>query len=457
MRYQLRYIPFLCFVGAKLCLFFVTCKFLRNFVLKISNFELMSQFLTLKCNHIKGRIILPASKSISNRALLINALAGNRNLPLNLSDSDDTDVMLRALQKMPDIIDIGAAGTSMRFLTAYLSVTPGCHVITGTERMRHRPISILVEALRQLGADITYEGEEGFPPLRITGNKNLEGGALTVPGDVSSQYISALLMIAPTLRKGVRLTLTGNIASKPYLEMTLSMMREFGARAEWTAEDTVTVQPGTYSQHGYHIESDWSAASYWYEMVALATEKDTQVELVGLHRKSIQGASRVSQLFHELGVETQDYTEPDGTEVTRLQKGGSITDRFCCDLTHQPDLAQTFVVTCCMLDIPFHITGLQSLKIKETDRITALRTELRKLGYDIREQDDSILFWNREHCPVQESPAIDTYEDHRMAMSFAPACLRTDKEIKINNPHVVSKSYPAYWTDLEKAGFKICR
>ncbi len=456
MRYQLRYIPFLCFVGAKLWHFFVTCKFLRNFVLKISNFGLMSQFLTLNCSHIKGRIVLPASKSISNRALLINALAGNRNLPLNLSDSDDTDVMLRALQQMPDIIDIGAAGTSMRFLTAYLSVTPGCHVITGTERMRHRPISILVEALRQLGADITNEGEDGFPPLRITGNKDLEGGALTVPGDVSSQYISALLMIAPTLRKGLQLTLTGNIASKPYLEMTLSMMREFGARAEWTAEDTITVQPSPYSQHGYHIESDWSAASYWYEAVALATEEDTRIDLAGLHRESIQGDSRVSRLFSELGVETQFFTEPDGTEITRLRKKGGVSGFFRCDLTHQPDLAQTFVVTCCMLNLPFRITGLQSLRIKETDRITALQRELHKLGYDITEQEGSILSWDGTHGTAQENPAIDTYEDHRMAMSFAPACLRTGKKLRINNPQVVSKSYPAFWTDLEKAGFNIC-
>jgi len=426
-------------------------------VLKISNFESMSHFLTLTCKQPKGRIVLPASKSISNRALLINALAGNNKLPLNLSDSDDTDVMLRALQEMPEIIDIGAAGTSMRFLTAYLSVTPGKHVITGTERMRHRPIAILVDALRQLGGNITYVGEEGFPPLCIIGNSNLEGGELTVPGDVSSQYISALLMIAPTLCKGLHLTLIGNIASKPYLEMTLSMMREFGAQAEWTSENAITVQHSPYGQHSYHIESDWSAASYWYETVALSTEKNTQIDLIGLHQESIQGDSRVRELFNELGVRTEYFVEQDGTEITRLQKGGNVTDYFSCDLTHQPDLAQTFVVTCCMLNIPFRITGLQSLKIKETDRITALRTELRKLGYEIKEQNNSILIWNGEHCPMEEIPSIDTYEDHRMAMSFAPACLRTDRQIQINNPQVVTKSYPAFWEDLEKGGYKICR
>jgi len=407
----------------------------------------MSHLLISPCRQPKGRIVLPASKSISNRALLINALAGNRELPNNLSDSDDTQVMLRALQKMPQTINIGAAGTAMRFMTAYLSVTAGEHVITGTERMRHRPIAILVDALRQLGAGIAYEGEEGFPPLRIVGNSKLEGGELTVPGDVSSQYISALLMIAPTLQKGLRLTLTGNIASRPYLEMTLCMMREFGAKADWKEENTIEVLPCPYGQHSYHIESDWSAASYWYEIVALSADKDAQIDLVGLHRESIQGDSRVRQMFNELGIETQYFTEPDGTEITRLTKGGSITSRFSYDFTHQPDLAQTFVVTCAMLSIPFRLTGLQSLRIKETDRITALRTELRKLGYDIKEEGDSILFWDGERCQAEGEPAIDTYQDHRMAMAFAPCILKLNS-LRINNPEVVSKSYPRFWEDF---------
>ena len=213
--------------------------------------------------------MLPASKSISNRALILNALSKSTSLPDNLSDSDDTRVMLRALQDMPEFIDIGAAGTAMRFLTAYLSVMPGEHTISGTERMKHRPIGILVDALRQLGATITYEGEEGFPPLRIVGHDDLDGGSLTVPGDVSSQYISALLMIAPTLKEGLHLTLEGNIASRPYLDMTISMMRDFGAKVEWQGDNVIEVQPGSYLQRPYHIESDWSAASYWYEMVPL--------------------------------------------------------------------------------------------------------------------------------------------------------------------------------------------
>lgn len=378
-------------------------------------------------------------------------------MPENLSDSDDTYVMLRALEEksLEGTIDIGAAGTAMRFLTAYLSVTPGEHVITGTERMKHRPISILVNALRQLGATIDYVGEEGFPPLRIVGHDNLEGGCLTVPGDVSSQYISALLMIAPTLHKGLCLKLTGQIASRPYLEMTISMMRDFGAKVEWKGDDVIEVQPGTYLQRPYHIESDWSAASYWYEMVALSHDENAEVDLVGLHRNSIQGDSRVWSLMAELGVETQHLVEPDGTEVVRLRKNGDITCYFSCDFTHQPDLAQTFAVTCAMLDVPFHLYGLQSLRIKETDRIAALMKELGKM-VDIEVEGDEIKSKAPSNSPLKgglEGPYVfDTYEDHRMAMAFAPVCLRTGS-IRICNPEVVRKSYPAFWEDLKKVGF----
>ena len=409
---------------------------------------------------LRGRIVLPASKSISGRALVINALSGSSLLPDNLSDSDDTQAMLNALREMPEVIDIGAAGTAMRFLTAYLSVTPGTHTITGTERMKHRPIGILVDALRALGADIAYEGEEGFPPLRIAGRNDIEGGELSVPGNVSSQYISALLMIAPTLKKGLRLTLTEQIASRPYLDMTMSMMRDFGAEVEWIAKDVIEVKPGSYRQRPYHIESDWSAASYWYEMVALSPDAGAQVELVGLHHDSIQGDSKVWQLMSELGVATEYYEEPDGTEIIRLRKTGNLACHFCHDFSHQPDLAQTFAVTCAMLDVPFRLVGLQSLRIKETDRIVALVEELGKIV--CLEGNDSELQWegfynidDLELLPFEEF-TFDTYDDHRMAMALAPVCLRTGGEIVINNPEVVSKSYPHYWEDLEKVGFSIC-
>ena len=411
-------------------------------------------------NQLRGRVMLPASKSISNRALVLNALSGNKLLPDNLSDSDDTQVMLRALQDMPEVIDIGAAGTAMRFLTAYLSVTAGEHTITGTERMKHRPIGILVDALRKLGATITYEGEDGFPPLRIIGHDDLEGGELTVPGNVSSQYISALLMIAPTLKKGLRLTLTGTIASRPYLDMTISMMHDFGAKVDWEGDNVIDVKPGAYLQRPYHIESDWSAASYWYEMVALSRDANAEVELVGLHHDSIQGDSRVWKLFRELGVETRFEVEPNETEVVKLNKNQDITCYFSEDFTHQPDLAQTFAVTCAMLDVPFHLFGLQSLRIKETDRIAALEKELGKL-VDVEIKGDELL-WDGSYAEDMECQsgrilAFDTYEDHRMAMAFAPVCLRTNGQIQINNPQVVSKSYPSYWDDLSKVGFKVCR
>lgn len=413
--------------------------------------------------NILAEVILPASKSISNRALIIHALASGGKMSKesfgtvlkNISDCDDTFVMVRALTEMPDTIDIMAGGTAMRFLTAYLSVTPGTHTITGTERMRHRPIGILVDALRRLGATVEYAGEEGFPPLRITGGKH-QGGRLELPGNVSSQYISALLMIGPVLEKGLSLTLKGNVVSRPYIEMTLSIMRDFGAKAEWTSDQVLEVKPGGYQTTSYLIENDWSASSYWYEMMALTKDKNPCLVLPNLFGKSMQGDSAISRIFHPLGIETLFETDDKGMERVRLIRTGTPCSRMDYDFVNEPDLAQTLVVTCAMLDIPFRFSGLQSLKIKETDRMAALRTELRKLGYDIHEKDDSILFWNGERLQPENEPVIDTYEDHRMAMAFAPCAMKLGK-LHINNPEVVSKSYPGFWEDLEKVGFKICR
>lgn len=403
---------------------------------------------------LRAGIQLPASKSISNRALVLHALAHGNITPCNLSDCDDTKVMIRALEDAPEHIDILAAGTAMRFLTAYLSVTPGSRVITGTPRMQQRPIRLLVDALRQLGAQIEYVGNDGFPPLRITGTE-LRGEELSLAGNVSSQYISALLMIGAVLPKGLRLHLTGDIISRPYIDLTLQLMRDFGAQAGWTGESSITVRPGGYRDVPFTVESDWSAASYWYQMMALfPSTKDggaanPEVELFGLFPHSCQGDSRGAKLFSRLGVRTE-YTER-GVRLTKTEP--SVT-RIEENLTDIPDLAQTFVVTCCLMDIPFRFTGLQSLKIKETDRINALIAELRKLGYAVRSEQDSILSWSGERCPAEKHPVIATYEDHRMAMAFAPTCL-TMTRIEIDEPQVVSKSYPAYWNDLQKAGFKI--
>ena len=396
---------------------------------------------------------LPSSKSVSNRALIIHALSGGGMLPQNLSDCDDTDVMIKALRDMPEVIDIKAAGTAMRFLTAYLAVTPGRHTITGTERMRHRPIRLLVDALRYLGAEVEYAGEEGYPPLRITG-RPLDGGRIEIPGNVSSQYISALLMIGPVLRDGLRLHLTGDIISRPYIDMTLWIMGEFGAEAEWTDISTITVAPKPYAARGYNIENDWSAASYWYEMVALGG-RDSEVTLTGLMDGSKQGDSSVRYIFSLLGVKTTFGTTEEGVPTTvRLSRNGHCVPRLEYDFINSPDLAQTLVVCCAALGVPFRFTGLQTLRIKETDRIEALKREMGKLGYVLRDVEGRELVWSGERCEPLPDAAVDTYDDHRMALAFAPLAMKWGR-VRINNPHVVTKSYPHFWNDLKSSGFAI--
>lgn len=395
---------------------------------------------------IHTTIQLPSSKSISNRALIINALGNGTFQPENLSDCDDTQVMIHALNDGKETIDIMAAGTAMRFLTAYLSVTPGTQIITGTQRMQQRPIQVLVNALRELGAEIEYVVNEGYPPLRITGHE-LKKDAIHLPGNVSSQYISALLMIAPILSNGLTITLTGEIISRPYINLTLQLMNDFGARAGWLNEHQLKVEPQPYQSIPFYVESDWSAASYWYQTAALS--KDAEIILPGLFEASYQGDSKVAKIFRSLGIETIF-----GNQTVTLKKTGNIAGRLDYDFINQPDLAQTFVVTCALMNIPFRFSGLQSLKIKETDRMAALIKEMGKLGYILHETDGCVLSWEGERCETMANVAIDTYEDHRMAMAFAPVCLAMP-EIRINNPQVVSKSYPRYWEDLKKAGFTI--
>lgn len=403
---------------------------------------------------VRGTVVLPSSKSISNRALVINALAGNEKLPENVSDCDDTKVMIKWLGNRPDTVDIGPAGTAMRFSSALLAVTEGTHVITGSERMKNRPIGILVDALRTLGAQAEYVEKEGYPPLKITGNPDLEGGELSLPGNVSSQYISALLMIGPALKKGLKLTLTDNIVSRPYINLTLRLINDFGGDARWLDDSTIIVERQKYVTRDYFVESDWSGASYWYEIVALSDNAD--IYLPGLFKKSYQGDSKVAEIFEQLGVKTEfvgDANDDMSRDGVRLTKTGNVCEQMTYDFVNQPDLAQTFVVTCCMLGVPFHFYGLQSLKIKETDRIEALKAELRKLGYVIKDANDSELMWDGERIEPEADAAIDTYEDHRMAMAFAPCAIKLGS-IKINNPQVVSKSYPDYWHDLEKVDFE---
>lgn len=409
--------------------------------------------ITIKASKdLRGRVMLPSSKSISNRALAISALAGRDVTVENVSDCDDTRVMQAWLRERPDIIDIGAAGTAMRFSTALLAVSEGVHIITGSERMKNRPIGVLVDALRHLGAEISYEEREGFPPLRIVGNTQLKGGNVQLSGSVSSQYISALLMIGPMLKNGLILKLIDKIVSRPYIDMTIAVMQSFGAKVGWKDENIIEVEPLPYQPCSYQVESDWSAASYWYEMVALSSDAEAEILLPGLFAQSLQGDSRGATVFAQLGVST----EYRGDEVV-LRKNGKRVERLDVDFVEMPDLAQTFVVTCCMLGVPFHFVGLQSLKIKETDRIEALKRELFKLGFVIEDRNDSELLWDgvRRQCTnSSDSIAIDTYEDHRMAMAFAPVALK-DGRVVINNPQVVSKSYPRYWEDLKSVGFEI--
>ena len=411
----------------------------------------MTKYTIKAPSQLNASINLPASKSISNRALVISAMAGSHIHPDNLSDCDDTEVIVAALQNMPEVINIKAAGTAMRFMTAYHSATPGEHTITGTERMQNRPIGILVDALRYLGADISYEKKEGYPPLHIRG-KALEGGHLEVVGNISSQYISALLMIGPILKNGLELKLTGEIASRPYIDLTLWTMKEYGADADWTDMDTITVKPQPYKETSYMIENDWSASSYWYEMMALNGNIDSRIQLEGLMDCSKQGDSVVKYIFSLLGVKSEFENHDHLSNVT-LKANRCLLPRFDYDFSGSPDLAQTIVVACCALGVKFKFTGLASLKIKETDRIEALKIELQKVGYVIHDENDNTLYWDGETCEPSFAP-IDTYEDHRMAMAFAPLAFKFP-QIEINNPEVVSKSYPHYWEDLKKVGFEI--
>ncbi len=393
-----------------------------------------------------GEVFLPASKSISNRVLILNALSYSPYDIQNLSDCDDTEVLVKALNSNERDFDIKAAGTAMRFLTAFLSKIVGEWTITGTERMKNRPIKILVDALNSVGAHIEYIEKEGFPPLRILGSA-LQGGEISLAGNVSSQYISALLMVAPLMEKGLTLHLEGNIISRPYINLTLQLMAQYGVKAEWTGS-TIRVLPQTYTPLPFTVESDWSAASYWYEMMACS--RVAQLDLKGLFKHSFQGDAIGARLFSDLGVGTR-YT-PNGVS---LYHNGNSLKKLVYNFVDEPDLAQTFVAVCILLGIPFYFTGLQSLKIKETDRIEALKAECRKLGYVLEDKKNSILEWKGMLCEAEQDPQIDTYEDHRMAMAFAPFALLRPEGIKIRDVEVVSKSYPHFWDDLKKVGFQL--
>ncbi len=396
---------------------------------------------------LKGSIVLPGSKSIANRALIIHALSYSPYSIENLSDSDDVRVMSQVFNSNTNHFDIGHAGTAMRFLTAFLSQIVGEWTITGSDRMKQRPIGILVDALNKLGARIEYLENDGFPPLKIFGS-HLKGCVLELDGSVSSQYISALLMIAPTIEDGLTLRLKNKITSRPYIEMTLKLMEQFGVQHVWKGNE-IRITEQKYKARPFSVEADWSGASYWYQMAVLADEVD--VELVGLTTESLQGDAMISQWFEQLGVQTSRIENG-----SRLTKTGQPLPKFLqLNFIENPDVAQTFAVLCVMKQIPFHFTGLETLKIKETNRIAALQDELAKFGAQITEPAHGELKWDGTFpLEKQAVPAIETYHDHRMALAFAPAC-QIYGPVEILDPMVITKSYPGYWEDLKKVGFDI--
>jgi 3-phosphoshikimate 1-carboxyvinyltransferase len=392
---------------------------------------------------IRSRIRLAASKSECNRALIIDALTGFQCELTNISEARDSQTMQRLLKSEDRTADVIDAGTTMRFLTAYFAVTGQDKIMTGTPRMCERPIGILVDALRSLGAQVDYQNVEGYPPLKLNGFEYSGKNEVSVLGNVSSQYISALLLIAPALPGGIKLTLEGAVGSKPYIEMTLKQMAYFGVdyTLSWES-NTIIVPPQNYKIQPYAIESDWSGASYWYSIVALAD--DAEVELLGLKKDSLQGDSAIVDIMRHLGVESI-FTE-DGVLLRKTQAAASIG----WDFTDCPDLAQTVAVCCAMKDINLSLTGIESLKIKETDRVLALQQELKKIGAELVEIEPNHLYqvsrindWNQT-----STASIHTYDDHRMAMAFAPVGMIQD--IIIEEPGVVVKSYPGYWNDLAK-------
>lgn len=388
---------------------------------------------------------LPASKSISNRALILNALSLSNTPIHNLSDCEDTRVIIESFNSNSNQFDVKGAGTAMRFLTAFLAGMEGEWIIRGSKRMHERPIHPLVETLNVLGAEIDYLEKEGYPPLRIRGRR-LKGGEVYVAGNISSQFISALLMVAPMMEKGLVMNIEKQVISKPYIDLTIGMMKDYGVHTKWE-ENRITVKPQKYKAVEYTVEQDWSAASYWYEIVALLP--GAEVKLPGLRKASLQGDANVANLFSDLGVETE-YLE-DGIIIRHMKRKAK---KFFHDFIREPDLAQTFASTCCFKGIPFLFSGTQSLKIKETDRIAALITELRKMGFVLRDGGSGMLEWDGERCFPAEVPAIDTYDDHRMAMSMAPGSILLHP-LLINDPMVVTKSYPSFWDDLKQAGFTI--
>jgi 3-phosphoshikimate 1-carboxyvinyltransferase len=406
----------------------------------------MASIILSRNNNLSSKIIaLPGSKSESNRALLVNALCEKPGVISNLALARDTQIMQNLLASETNEYDARDAGTVMRFMTAYLAVMKKDSQITGSAQMKKRPISILVEALRYIGVGITYLEKEGFPPLKIDGFHAQNPSVLNIDSDVSSQYISALLMIAPKLPAGLTLHLNGKPVSTPYIDMTVSIMQHFGVNMDVSGQ-SYRVAPQTYTYSPFQVESDWSGASYWYAIFALSDLKE--LKLSGLKKKSFQGDSIVAIMMEDFGVAT-NY---DSTTAVLTRKNSSLPDKI--DFIKCPDLAQTFAVLCAALGHKCTFTGLQTLKIKETDRVLALRTELQKIGADFIEDENkwTVIPGNGDKQLFPKKVSIKTYDDHRMAMSFA--ALATKMDVHFDDAEVVNKSYPTFWQDLKTIGFE---
>ena len=397
----------------------------------------MDKQITFKNAVLEGVFQVPYSKSVSNRMLIINALSGGKGSLENLSECDDTRALRRALADDSALVDVGGAGTAMRFLAAYFALVPGEHVLTGSPRMARRPIKVLVDALRELGADIAYLGEEGYPPLRVTGG-GLRGKNLVVDASVSSQYLSALMMIGPCVPGGLRLQLQGTPVSAPYLQMTAGLMRRCGARVRVTRR-AVLVQDGGYSRVPGVCEYDWSAVSFFYELLAVAGRG--WMRFLGFRSASVQGDRAQVELWKRLGV--RSVLSMKGLRINTVQ--GPLA-RVRVDLADMPDVALPFIVACCLREVPFRVSGLGTLRIKECDREEALVRELGKLGFPLRREDEGVLAWDGERVPPV-SLVIDSHGDHRVAMAFAAAGL-VFPGLVIRDAEVVDKSFPGFWEEI---------
>jgi len=419
--------------------------------------------LTKKNKSVNGTIHLTGSKSECNRALIIEALSNGKVNVENVSDAADTVTLKRVLSSEFSVlsnpnenkfttnhsplttVNIGPAGTAMRFLTAYFTLQDKEVILTGSERMKQRPIGILVNALRELGAHIEYDENEGYPPLHIKGVFEQQSDKISIKGDISSQYITALLLIASQLPQGLVLHIEGELTSRPYVEMTLAMLRQAGIQHQW-AGNNIHIEHQAFKETSLHVEPDWSAASYWYAIAALADE--AELFLPGLTSYSLQGDSVITEIMANFGITSQ--FKDDGVH---LKKEAKPLSRKIFDLKSCPDLAQTIIVVCAALGHEATFTGLETLKIKETDRVLALQNELAKMGVKLIEKGQVYKLDCSEKF-IPERIFINTYDDHRMAMAFAPLAL-VIPEVEIEDFMVVEKSYPAFWTDLAKAGFEI--